>query len=189
MRIAYLLNKDKSVSLFAISANILPAAAVKMTFEKTGTMILCASSLLWALEEQGRVLCTMSDILASLPDADRAKPLAVLAAIDAAKGKQVCLGAAGALRCVDTMRDNETVYGAKDLKELSTSVDSGEDEAAMELAARTALKREASKLLMDDTTSEDLAERLVLWRKAGGKVVKLSDGKKPTYLDRAELFK
>lgn len=195
MRIGFVINVDKSLSLHALTGELTAQSFVRLTWLDGVTPTASAvQSTLWAMDECGVVMSSIARILSAMPEDDRKRPLAVLAAIEAAKGKQLCLDAGRRLRCVDTMRDDSTTYGAVDVPELTVEVDSvDKDKAAVpdEVASTEALKaitKRAGVLLMEDGTSDDLAERITLWKKAGRNVKKLSDGKAPTYLDRHTVW-
>lgn len=191
MRLAFLLNPDKTFHLFAITGNILPEAKVVLSFLAGKPKVQCDSSTMWALEEQGRVLVEVSKLIAWMDPAPATPSAFARSLVDgilAAKGKQICIDATGALRCVDTMRDDVATYGGKDLPELRTQVAISDKPEEMAEAARTSLKREAARMILADSTRPELVDRLVLWIKAGAKITEISSGKKPSYLTVAEVF-
>jgi hypothetical protein len=195
MRLGFLINPDKSLHLFALTGDLIPASFVRVTWQdgvKPSASVM--QSELWAMDECGVVLTTFARLVGALDESDRRNPLKVLEAIEAAKGKQVCLDAAKRLRCVATMRDDSTTYGASGVPELTVEVDSVDSEGKAisdddtATLARGKLTKLAAAKLMEDGTSDDLAERLMLWKKAGREVKKLTDGKAPSYLDRSIVW-
>jgi hypothetical protein len=185
MRLAFLVNSDKSIHAYAITGGMLPESRVIVTFPAPGKMrAFMDSTTPDALDDAGRVLLE----LAKLGAVANVSPKLVIEGILAAGGKQVCVDHVGKFRCVSTMRDDVSTYVGKDLPELVTSVSISDDADAMLASARVALKREAARLIMDDKTRPDLVDRLVLWVKAGSKTVLATSGKVPTFSKPGDVF-
>lgn len=204
-RLAFLVNKDKTVNLFSITGDIRPVSAVCLKWHDKTPVISLATSLPWAMDEMADVLRAVSNIIHELDDqapGTSGKPLAVIDAILEAKGSQVVVDGRGKVRNVTTSKDGMITYKAKGLDleieiepddtkvrvEEGEQVDGPETREEQDERARKQLKKLVMAKMMNDDTSMEDVEDLTLWVKAGAKVEILEDGKRPVALDPKVVF-
>lgn len=189
MRIAFIINNDRSVNLFMASSNMQKGGDVVLKWDEKGNpYIVAGSKQVWAIHEQGCVMTGIAAILDEMPEEDRKQPLKVLAAIELAKGTEACVDPTGRIRNVSSMKAGESTFAADGIKTILTVDMVNDGDETLELAT-TALKREAAKRLMDDEVTEETMADLIKWKKAKHPVKIVVDGSKPKHLDRNVVFK
>lgn len=191
MRLAYLIQADKSVHFFQITDNMQLRAAVLVTWPHGKPLLTASSDEPWILEEQGNVLKALSDIIFAIKEAgDKATPHSLLAAVDAAKGKQVAVDFRGRLRNVSTMADGEAEFepvGCPKLESITVDTKDRDDEE-VESIAKDRLNDAAAAMMADDETDDDTVATIRKWIKGGRKVKKLAEGRKPEVLTVEDVF-